>query len=319
MAELKIAIVVPIFNDWASFNKLVQNIDKSISDEFVNVTIVAVNDASTDDVVINKTLLNDFVTINRIEVVHLNCNLGHQRAIATGLSKVYNDKTSDIVIVMDSDGEDRPEDIPKLISEYKRERDKIIVARRIERSEGILFYINYSIYKFMFRILTGVPISFGNYCLIPTYLLNRLIYQSSIWNHLAATILKSKVLVAMVPTTRGNRYEGGGKMNYRSLILLGISAISVFSEVALLRIIILLLSIIIGLIIIIPASSYYIEYISSECVLSTLYSLIIISALLSIILFGLLLNLVSYRSRMETIPATHYLEYIQKTDIVFNK
>lgn len=169
------------------------------------------------------------------EILHLTCNLGHQRAIAVALAYLADKGDFDAVIVMDADGEDRPDDLRQLIAEAGQFPDAIVVARRDKRSEGSAFRLGYLLYRLMFRVFTGKNLPFGNFCLMPKHAVQRLVYQESIWNHLAATILRSRFSIVMLGTARGQRYAGRSTMNPGSLVLLGLSAVSVYSDIALMR------------------------------------------------------------------------------------
>ena len=135
---------------------------------------------------------------------------------------------------MDSDGEDRVEDIISLLK--KTEESSIVVAQRSNRSEGIKFSFFYKIYKLVFKILSGQTMNFGNFCYIPWERLESLVYTPNLWNHLAASILKSKIPIQKVAISRGKRYFGKSKMNFNSLILHGLGAMSVFIELIFTRI-----------------------------------------------------------------------------------
>ncbi|MBO6701444.1 MAG: glycosyltransferase [Pseudomonadales bacterium] len=229
METMKIVIVTPVFNDWTSFKKLSREIDASLaSEEDVDYTMLVINDDSS--VIPN---LEDVPS--KVRLLHLTCNLGHQRAIAVGLSHLADEEEFDAVIVMDADGEDKPSDLPRMLQAHRKKQGAIVVARRDKRSEGGTFRLGYSIYRAMFRLFTGKHLPFGNFSLIPSGAVRRLVYEESIWNHLAATILKSRFELVMLSTQRGQRYQGQSQMNLSSLTLLGLSAISVYSDLALLR------------------------------------------------------------------------------------
>lgn len=222
---MKVIIITPVFNDWESFEQLQADIDLSLHDVDVDYQLLAVNDDSSTppppDI--------------GCDVLHLTCNIGHQRAIAIALALVADEFSCDQVIVMDADGEDRPSDIPAMLRAASEKPSAIVVARRDKRSEGAAFKIGYRLYQGLFRLFTGQRLPFGNFCLIPADVVKRIVFQDSLWNHLPATVLRSRFDVVMVPTARGTRYAGQSKMNAGSLVLLGLSAVSVYSDVALLR------------------------------------------------------------------------------------
>ena len=233
--------VIPIFNDWISFRRLVADIDTALgaipAKDGPTASVIAINDGSieADD----ESLWRDcaFDHIESIEVVDLMCNLGHQRAIAIGLSLAADRKT-DAVIVMDGDGEDDPADLPRLIEAYAASDKGIAMAHRAQRSEGTSFKIFYSLYKLLFRWLTGLSLSFGNYCVLSPNAVRRLIHERNLWNSLPATCIRSRLPYDLVSTKRGRRYDGVSQMNFVSLLLHGLQAIAVFSDAVLVRLVV---------------------------------------------------------------------------------
>jgi glycosyltransferase involved in cell wall biosynthesis len=232
----RIAIVMPLYNDWASFVRLVEALDTRLAQRSESVMIVAVDDGSTEQPAGFGETLRGINHIGRIELIHLACNIGHQRAIAVGLVEIARQGGIDAVVVMDSDGEDRPEHVGDLLEMFDKHPGSVIVAHRTKRSEGWCFRLFYRLYKLLFRLLTGQKIDFGNFCLIPTPLLDWLIHVPDIWNNLAASIFRSRVPVVRLASARGARYAGQSKMNMVSLVIHGLSAVSVYSDVAFVRI-----------------------------------------------------------------------------------
>jgi polyisoprenyl-phosphate glycosyltransferase len=226
--------LTPVFNDWESFAILLQEVTK-IKKQFTNYSffIVAVNDGSTED------LYKDFSLIDiPISILNLKINIGHQRAIAVGLQYIYNEVSDyDFVVVMDSDGEDKPQDIKELINKAEQEQEKkIIFAQRKKRQESVFFKTGYFFYKYLFYFLTGQKISFGNFSIIPKKLLSKVVHQNNIWNHYSGGIIQSKIPFDMVQLDRGKRYKGVSKMNFNSLIIHGLSSIAVYFDFLSLRI-----------------------------------------------------------------------------------
>jgi polyisoprenyl-phosphate glycosyltransferase len=164
--------------------------------------------------------------------------LGHQRAIAVGLVEVCSRQGLDAVLVMDSDGEDRPADIPRMLEEAGRRPGHIICASRKRRPGLLIFRIWYECYKIAFRLLTGTRIDFGNFCLIPGGKLEALVSNASIWNNLAATLTRSRIPLAGLPSDRGTRYAGKSKMNFLSLVMHGLGAMAVYSDIVMVRLMI---------------------------------------------------------------------------------
>jgi len=164
--------------------------------------------------------------------------MGHQRAIAIGLSEVFQREHYDAVVVMDADGEDRPEDVFKLIQAFLEDPNRIVVAQRTKRSEGWLFRRLYALYKLLFRGLVGTRVDFGNFCILPSFALERLAFDSNTWNHLAAAIIRSNLPFRRIQTERGVRYSDRTKMSLEPYVIHGLSAMSVFSDRVFVRIMI---------------------------------------------------------------------------------
>lgn len=231
--NLKTVVVTPVYNDWESFQFLVNELYKVSSlQEWTIEKIIAVNDGSSE-------LIEDLNFSSKIPVtiLYLNNNMGHQRAISIGLSYLEdNVHEVDNVIVMDCDGEDRPIDIDKLIiSLQDNSSKKIIFAKREKRSEGFVFKFFYNIYKFIFFALTTQKLDFGNFSCIPKQYLSKVVSIPEIWNHYSGGIIKSKIPYVAVGTDRGNRYHGVSKMNFQNLVLHGLSSISIYLDVVSVR------------------------------------------------------------------------------------
>jgi len=133
---------------------------------------------------------------------------------------------------MDGDGEDDPGDVLRLIAEQKAQAEsKIIFAARGKRSEGMVFKTFYYLYKKMCSMMTGVAMNFGNFSIIPRDLLERLVIVAELWNNYPASVMKARLPYGTITTRRGRRYKGTSQMNLISLIIHGLSAISVFGEI----------------------------------------------------------------------------------------
>lgn len=228
-----IIIVTPVFNDWDSFRVLASELSDIAAAHDLSIRILAVDDGSS---ITHGDSPFDAPHLRSVEVVRLACNLGHQRAIAIGLVEAHKFDNAHGVVVMDCDGEDRPSDILRMLeAASKEDNGAVVVAARSRRTEGLRFRSFYTIYKNLFRALIGQQIDFGNFAYIPKPLLVALIHSAGIWNHLAASLSRSRLRLVRLPTARGNRYAGQSKMNFSSLVVHGLGAMSVFVDVLLAR------------------------------------------------------------------------------------
>ncbi len=221
MRTVNLGILSPVYNDWVSANVLYKEIHKILDLTKIRPFYFFIDDAS-----MNYEGMEDLRKHKNknIEIIYLNTNLGHQRALAAGLSYLSKEKNLDAVVILDSDGEDNPEYINDFISEFLKDRNRIVVAERTKRSESLKFRAFYQVYKFLFKLLTGKSISFGNFSLLSKFILDRIVHQSDLWNHIPSALIRSNFPIVKVKTIRSKRYFGESKMNFFSLVLLGISA-----------------------------------------------------------------------------------------------
>lgn len=240
-----VAVVVPVLNDWAQAQRLMRELDRLPALAGRRLHLLLVDDGSfpPPEAAALARAPTPGGSVTGVTLVQLACNLGHQRAIAAGLVETARLAGIGRVVVMDADGEDRPEDVAALIEESDRQAEAIVLALRSRRSESLDFRAGYSVYRLLFRLLTGHSIRFGNFCLIPHAFLNALTHNPATWNNLAAAIMRSRLPVVAIPTERGERYGGASKMNFLSLAVHGLSAISVYIDVTLVRVVIAALTV----------------------------------------------------------------------------
>jgi len=231
--EKEFYIVTPCYNDFESLYILLENIDKENEKHKYNFSVIIVNDASLQE---NPFIDKKFENIKQISQIDLTKNVGHQRAIAFGISHINSnikEHKNGAVIVMDCDGEDNYLDVFNFVNKYSD--DKILFAKRKKRSESLLFVVFYIFYKFIFKLLTGKTLQSGNFSIIPLCMLNKVVSLDEIWNHYHAGILKSKLPIEYLNCNRSLRYKGKSKMNFSALVLHGLSSISVFNEIVFVR------------------------------------------------------------------------------------
>jgi polyisoprenyl-phosphate glycosyltransferase len=240
---MNVAIVTPVLNDWESCAILLKRIDDLTLPDVAALRVLIVDDGSVRPRPSDLTNRLGGGRVGAVSVLELVCNVGHQRAIALGVARIVASRSDEQVIVMDSDGEDDPADIPRLVAALRKTPDAGIVAGRIERSEGAGFRVGYAAYQVMFFALVGRRIDFGNFSAFGPALARRLSGMSETWSHLAATLLRSRVPLVTVPTRRGRRYAGQSSMNLPSLIAHGLSAFTVFSDHVFARLLLLAASI----------------------------------------------------------------------------
>ena len=234
----KIKIIIPIYNDWQSVFKLLENIDNEISDLNAEFSVIIVNDASTEAKSENQLNLKN---IRTVKVINMKENKGHARCIASGLKHILEKEEFDYVIPMDGDGEDRPEEIKKFVDNLNYNSDKPIVGERAKRSEGIFFKFCYFFHKIITFTFTGQSIKFGNYTCLPKSTVEKMVQEKATWSSFSGSLAKVAQDRATVSSERGTRYFGPSKMSFKNLIVHSLSIISVFKINVLIRSILFLL------------------------------------------------------------------------------
>ena len=229
---MKIKILVPIYNDWQSASKLLDEIDNNISDLNHEISVIIVNDASTHD---RQEDQRDFNNIHSIKILNMKINQGHARCIATGLKYIFEKEDFDYVIPMDGDGEDRPEEIKEFINKIDNSNNNPIVGERVKRSEKLTFKICYQLHKLITLTFTGKSIKFGNYTCLPKSTVEKMIKEKATWNSFSGSLKKIENNLFSIPSTRGNRYFGPSKMSFFNLVKHSLSIMSVFRKIFLIR------------------------------------------------------------------------------------
>jgi len=234
----KIIIVIPVFNDWESLQKLLTEININIKDfkEFTFDCLV-INDAST----INRPKIFKPKNIKSLKVINMKKNQGHARCNAFALRFISQNKSFDNLILMDGDGEDRPIEIKSLVETIINKPNNSVVAKRIKRSEGPFFQFLYKIHKMITFLFTGNRINFGNYSCLTKEDVKVLSTKASLWSSYSGTLKKNIKILNEVNSIRGLRYFGPSQMSLYKLLIHSFSIIAVFKYQVLLRCIILLL------------------------------------------------------------------------------
>ena len=229
---MKYVILIPIFNDRESLKLLIDNINAEIKDLNHEISLVIINDASSQQIV-DKYL--NIENINSIEIVNMKENRGHARCIASGLKYIYEKKEFDFIIPMDGDGEDRPEEIKNFIELSKEAVDKSIIGERVKRSEGLIFRICYTFHKFLTYAFTGQSIKFGNFTCLSKTTIKKMLEEKATWNSFSGSLKKIEKDLISTPSVRGKRYFGPSQMSFFNLLKHSLSIISVFRKTVLIR------------------------------------------------------------------------------------
>lgn len=221
---MKLKILIAVYNDWSSLDILLAEIYKKLDQTvWKNYEVYIVNDASTIEIpekIKRKT-----------KIINLFNNIGSQGAISIGvkyIQKRIDDMTH--LLIMDSDGEDKPEDIVRLLDECKINENKIVFARRQKRRESILFRALHFTYKKIFKMLIGKDLDFGNFSCMTKANLNKIVNINNLQTHYSASILRSKIPFSKIDCEKGFRIEGSSKLNFWKHFAHALMSLSVFVD-----------------------------------------------------------------------------------------
>lgn len=234
----KFVILIPVYNDWESLKKLLININENIQDiKNVKFDCIVVNDASSIE---NSELIVPS-NFSSIKIVNMNENRGHARCNAFGIKFLSKQSNFDHLILMDGDGEDRPEEIKNLVDQALKDPGTSVVAKRIKRSEGPLFQLLYRIHKYLTFISTGKLINFGNYSCLTRQDVVELSSKASLWSSFSGSVKKYISKYNEIDSIRGLRYFGPSQMSLYKLAIHSFSIIAVFKTQVFLRTLIFVL------------------------------------------------------------------------------
>ena len=235
----KTKILIPVFNDWKSLFTLLVSIDTQFYGWDAEVSIIIVNDASTDK---RPDFNFRFENIKSVKIINMKKNTGHARCNALGLKYINENEEFDFIIPMDGDGEDRPEEIGALLCAGYESPDKVITANRVKRAEGLFFRFCYFFHKFLTFFFTGQSIKFGNFTCLPNYAVKKMINEPATWSSFSGSVAKILKDRKSIPSTRAERYFGTSKMSFFKLIKHSFSIIAVFKKTFLIRSLLFLLA-----------------------------------------------------------------------------
>ena len=234
----KIIILIPIYNDWESLNKLLNEINEIIKEiKNFEFSCIVINDFS----IVKMPNIKKPSNIKFLNIINMKKNKGHARCNAFGIRYINENYDPDYVILMDGDGEDRPIEIKSMITKITVKPKISVVAKRIKRSEGFIFQAMYRIHKLITFVFTGENINFGNYSCLTSEDLKILSNKASLWSSYSGTLKKNIKDYNEIDSIRGIRYFGPSKMSLFNLIIHSFSIIAVFKYSVFFRSISLLL------------------------------------------------------------------------------
>ena len=218
-------ILIPVYNDWRSLNLLLKKINFILSKNYLNTDIIIINDnSSTKNNLIKKKLSR----IKKITFLNLKINSGSQKAINLGLNYIIKKKNS-IVTIIDSDGEDDPKEIVKMIKLANTHKNFVITSNRLTRKENLIIRFLYRVHLILTFIITGKWISFGNFTTFNSLNIKKILQNGdSCYAHSAAVMKNCQIL--RIFAKRKKRFFGQSKVSFAGLIFHSLKIITVFQK-----------------------------------------------------------------------------------------
>jgi len=288
----KIKILIPVYNDWQSVFKLLENINTKILTLEGEFSVIIVNDASTEN---RPEFSVDLGLLKSIQVINMKENKGHARCNAVGLKYVNEQEDFDYVIPMDGDGEDRPEELRLLIETIKDYPDAVVTANRVKRSEGFVFKLCYLVHKYLTLVFTGQTIRYGNYTCLPKSVVNELVNEAATWSSFSGSLAKIAKDRKSISSERGMRYFGPSKMSFINLLKHSLSIIAVFKTTLLIRSTLFLIT-------------YLFLMIGKISVITLIPVIGVVVMMISVIILSNRENMLEFNSSLENIKETEKLK-----------
>lgn len=138
MKEYSVSIVIPVYNEDEAIENVLINIKNYLDKiEYINYEIICVDDCSKDN---SLSILNK---IDFIKVVSHTINQGYGAALKSGITNASND----LILIMDSDGQHKVEDIPMLLKPIGEGYKMSVGSRKITNTKKRRVIGKYVIHK----------------------------------------------------------------------------------------------------------------------------------------------------------------------------
>ena len=208
-------IIIPIYNDWKSLNKLLFQLNENFrNSKNFETEILIINDHSSEQINIKN---NNLSSIKKISIINLNKNLGSQKAIAVGLFYLKDRAKNSFVTIMDGDGEDDPLQINNMLEEAEKNEDFIITSNRKKRQESLAIQILYKIHLIMTFIFSHKWISFGNFTTFSSKNISKILSNNNSWYAHSSSVLNN-CKIKRLYAKREKRYFDKSKVNLLALM-----------------------------------------------------------------------------------------------------
>ena len=227
MSRKRHIILIPVYNDEKSLIKLLENIDdhlKIVLD--FETEILVLDDRSSEEMSLKS---DKFKNIKKISIIRVKENIGSQKIISVGLNYLTDIKENFFITVMDSDGEDNPQEISKMLDLALKNNDSVITSNRKSRNDPLIIKILYRIHLFITFLFSFKWITFGNFTSFNSINLKNILNDNSSWFAYSSSVIKN-CKIKRIYAKRESRYFDKSKLGLLKLVEHSIRVNSVFSN-----------------------------------------------------------------------------------------
>ncbi len=220
-----LSIVIPVYNDEEVLSELMKRLTPAVEPLAPDYEVILVDDGSRDR---SWNVINELAALYpKLKGLKLARNFGQQSAIAAGLSEAQGD----VIVIMDSDLQDRPEDIPTLVSALFEHRVNMAVAQWQTRKDSSLKLLASKTFNLTANRITTIQIQprLGGFRAVRRQVVDEFLKfkeRTATTFGLMYFIEKNYVCV---PLTRDPRFAGASGYNLRKMISLTLARILSFS------------------------------------------------------------------------------------------
>lgn len=209
-----LSIVIPVYNEEGNIKTLVEGIVYTLEKESIlDYEIIVVDDGSEDNTFKEVKLLHR--TGKNIKVIKFNRNFGKSSALSAG----FDTAKGDIIITMDGDLQDIPEEIPRFIDKINEGYD-LVIGWRKKRKDTITKRLFSRIYNILVRVITNVKVhdSDCNYRAFKRDLINELVLYGGLYRYIPSIIESKGYKITEIEVKHMPRKAGKSKYGITNTI-----------------------------------------------------------------------------------------------------
>jgi hypothetical protein len=220
-----LVILIPGFSDRAALGTLLRTLNQALIHSAWRTSVLIVDE---DPPKVHNWPIENYNALDRVEILHLRCGLGPQRAIALGLYHAHEHSDAAAVLIMPCE---EVEEVPRLLNEFESGgRNDIVFGLRPANRKGVTFRFLFRTYRLAHRLLTGIEAQVGRFSVLPRSAIHRLMACPELWNHYASAVHRAALPTRQVLLADRTNRSNQSRPRLVTLFLQGLTAMAVFSD-----------------------------------------------------------------------------------------